>query len=193
MESLEESDVRRDSLLPGWTVGHVLTHLARNADSHVRRTEGAVREEMVEQYPGGYEGRELEISEGAKRQLGEIVADVLGTSRRLEQVWAGLAAPVWASSVRDLSGAERPLRSMPARRWQEVEVHMVDLGSGFSYTDWPEEFVTDRLDALRATLSDRLPAGARPPGPGELERREELAWLYGRLELVGLPTLAPWG
>ena len=31
---LDDRDVRRASSLPGWTVGHVLTHLARNADSH---------------------------------------------------------------------------------------------------------------------------------------------------------------
>ena len=29
--------------LEGWTVGHVLTHLARNADSHVRMLEAAAR------------------------------------------------------------------------------------------------------------------------------------------------------
>jgi maleylpyruvate isomerase len=192
-EKFQEEDVCRESLLPGWTVGHVLTHLARNADSHIRRAEAAARGEMVDQYVGGYEGRELEISKGATRHLREIVVDVIETSSRLERVWGELPGAVWANSVRDVSGAERPLRSMPSRRWQEVEVHMVDLRAGFSYTDWPEEFVSDRLDALRTTLSDRLPAGARPPEPGQLEEREELAWLYGRLRLPGLPDLASWG
>ena len=32
----EAVDPARPSLLPGWTVGHVLTHLARNADSMTR-------------------------------------------------------------------------------------------------------------------------------------------------------------
>lgn len=36
-----DAAVRAPSRSPGWTVGHVLTHVARNADSHVRRTEAA--------------------------------------------------------------------------------------------------------------------------------------------------------
>ena len=32
--------VRQPSLLPDWTVGHVLSHVARNADSHRRHAKG---------------------------------------------------------------------------------------------------------------------------------------------------------
>lgn len=31
---LDDGAMRAPSRLPGWTVGHVLTHLARNADAH---------------------------------------------------------------------------------------------------------------------------------------------------------------
>ena len=34
---LADDDVRAPSLLPGWSVGHVLNHIARNADSVLRR------------------------------------------------------------------------------------------------------------------------------------------------------------
>ena len=33
---LSDGDVRRPSLLPGWSRAHVLTHLARNAEGGVR-------------------------------------------------------------------------------------------------------------------------------------------------------------
>jgi len=33
---LTDADVREPSLLPGWTRGHVLTHLARNAEGGAR-------------------------------------------------------------------------------------------------------------------------------------------------------------
>jgi hypothetical protein len=42
IERLDEDELRRDSLLPTWTIGHVLAHVARNADSHVRRTQAAI-------------------------------------------------------------------------------------------------------------------------------------------------------
>jgi uncharacterized protein (TIGR03083 family) len=41
LAGLTDAGARRPSLLPGWTVGHVLTHLARNGDSHVRMLDGA--------------------------------------------------------------------------------------------------------------------------------------------------------
>ena len=44
ISDLNDDDCRAPSLLEGWTRGHVLTHLARNADSHVRLLEGARRE-----------------------------------------------------------------------------------------------------------------------------------------------------
>src|SRR6476659_9348654 len=40
---LSDAEVRRASKLPGWSVGHVLTHLARNAESMCRRIDAAVR------------------------------------------------------------------------------------------------------------------------------------------------------
>src|SRR5205085_3934344 len=64
---LRDADVRRATALPGWSVAHVLTHVARNADSHRRRTEAAARNEMIDQYPGGYEGRDAENELGARR------------------------------------------------------------------------------------------------------------------------------
>src|SRR5204862_5680301 len=39
IQGLGDADVRRPSLLPGWSGGHVLTHLARNPASHARRTD----------------------------------------------------------------------------------------------------------------------------------------------------------
>ena len=68
---LRDEQMRRPSLLPGWSVGHVLTHVARNADSHVRRAEAAVRGVVVDQYDGGYAGREAEIEAGAREAATE--------------------------------------------------------------------------------------------------------------------------
>ena len=57
LAGVTDTDARRPSLLPGWSVGHVLTHLARNADSHVRMLEAAAVGEVADQYPGGNERR----------------------------------------------------------------------------------------------------------------------------------------
>ena len=63
--SVDDDIVRGPSRLPGWTVAHVLAHLARNAESHVRMLDAALASGAVEQYPGGYEQRRHDIEAGA--------------------------------------------------------------------------------------------------------------------------------
>jgi maleylpyruvate isomerase len=46
-ERITDEQVRSPSRLPGWTIGHVLTHVARNADGHARRLAAALRGENV--------------------------------------------------------------------------------------------------------------------------------------------------
>lgn len=187
---LTTADVRRPSLLPGWSVGHVLTHLARNADSHVRRTEAAVAGVVVDQYPGGREGREAEIDAGAHRSVEDLLEDVRTSATTLDTVWQNVPDNAWAGLSRDVSGTERTLAELPSRRWQEVEVHLVDLDIGVSYRDWSDEFVAAWLPRLRNRMA---------PSPGDAplshldDPRDELAWLYGRLERDDLPQPPAWG
>jgi len=63
--SLPDGQVARATHLPGWTVGHVLTHVAHNADSHRRRAETAVTGDVIDQYPGGPERRASDIGAGS--------------------------------------------------------------------------------------------------------------------------------
>jgi len=88
-------DVRAPSLLPGWTVGHVLTHLARNADAHARRLSGALHGYDVPKYPSGQDQRCLEIDDGAGRPVEEIVADLHTSLTGLEEVFARCSAAGW--------------------------------------------------------------------------------------------------
>ena len=88
-EHLTDEQVRLPSRLPGWTVAHVLTHLARNADGHVRRLEGALRGQDLPRYPGGCQ-RDGEIDEGARRSAVYIVADLDAAQRGWS--WYGTAA-----------------------------------------------------------------------------------------------------
>ena len=189
--SLGQSDLARPTGLPGWTVAHVLAHVARNADSHVRRTQAAIRGVMVEQYDGGYEGRERDIVASAARPLAEVVHDVFDSGAALNTAWLNVPPEAWGRQTRDVGGRERPLSALPGRRWQELEVHLVDLEVGVTHADWSDDFVAVWLPRLRASLSERLGSG-QPPGPGVLDEREELAWLYGRLRRDELAVLAPW-
>lgn len=178
MADVDDAVVRRPSLLPGWTVGHVLTHLARNAEAMCRRVEGALRGEVVDQYVGGAAGRAAEIEAGAAREAGQIVADALQCAARVDHLFDGLPDHCWARPVRTVRGAEHPVALLPYRRWREVEVHLVDLGLGFTSDDWSSELVDRMLPDLVTGLPDRA------------ETRELAAWLLGR---GAPPQLEPWG
>jgi maleylpyruvate isomerase len=183
VERLDDEAVSRPSQLPGWTVGHVLTHLARNADSHVRVLEGAQRGEHLEQYKGGVAQRSSDIEAGSRRPAAELVADVSRSSARLEAVWAAMTPPGWAGYGLT-SGLVWPCRELPFHRWREVEVHHVDLGMGYDFDDWPEPYVATELPRALAALPDRL--------TGRSDRRRLVAWLLGRTESPGSLTLEPW-
>jgi maleylpyruvate isomerase len=162
VRDVDEETARRPSLLPGWSVGHVLTHLARNADGHVRRLEGALHGEEIARYPGGTDQRDREIEEGAFRPVHDLVEDVAVSARRLEEVWSRCQAVGWSN--RHLLGTDQwRTTASPLRRLREVEVHHVDLGLGYGPADWPEEYVRWDLPLVLAQLPRRLRRRRMPP------------------------------
>jgi len=189
---LDDDVMKRPSLLPEWSVGHVLAHMARNADSHKRRAQAAARGVVVEQYSGGYAGRAAEIDRDARRPAAVVIVDVHESGTALIECWRSLPDEAWSHTVLDVSGREHPLMYLTLRRWQELEIHVMDLGIGITADSWPDEFVNDRLPAMRLTLSKRLPPGGIAPEPGSISERDELAWLFGRPTNPGLPDLAAW-
>lgn len=149
---------RGPSLLPEWSKGHVLTHLARNADSHVRLLEALAHGERVDQYEGGGEGRAADIEQGALRDPAEIVADVRASGERLFSLWERVPEKLWAREVRSNLGLH-PAWRLVWSRWRELAVHHVDLDMGFGPPDWPESFVRLALADVIGGLESRLPGG----------------------------------
>ena len=186
LDGLGDDTARTPSRLPGWSVGHVLTHLARNGDSMAWRLEGSARGEVVDQYPGGASARAAAIDAGAGRPATDLVADVAASHERLDAAVAAMTRDAWVNETRDVDGGRRPAHDLPRRRWREVELHHVDLGLGYEPTDWPAAFV-ERL--LPDALAD---VGRRLPGLDAIAPSTVLAWTYGRAAPPsGLPELLP--
>ncbi len=174
------------SRLPGWTVGHVLTHIARNADSITRGLEGAERGEIVDRYPEGSAGRDADIEAGHDRSAAALVADVRDSAARLEAAWSTHTA--WDGHCRESSGREVPVAHLPFARWREVEVHRVDLGLGYEPEDWPAAYVRLDLRKMEMRWNARRPMGLTglPAEALALPPPRRLAWLLGRIEIPGL-------
>jgi maleylpyruvate isomerase len=175
LTDLSDDTARQPSLLPGWSVGHVLTHLARNADSVVWRLEGAAAGELREQYPGGLAQRAGDIDDGAGRPAAELVLDVQRTSDAVARVMADLPSAAWDAPSRTSKGVVEPARDAVLSRWREVVVHQGDLGLG------PVPLPPALVDVW---LPRELPRLAERGDPAEI-----LSWIIGRGEP---PLLSPW-
>jgi maleylpyruvate isomerase len=172
---LEDQQVRGPSLLPGWTRGHVITHLARNADSHAWLFEGAGLGEVRHQYPS-MEKRSEEIEAGAGRSARELAADLGLACARLEGAWRDLDDDRWDREGIVVSGS-RTMAEIVFRRLREVEVHHVDLDIGYAPSAWPPAYVDGELRRRLVGL------------PGRADHRALVCWLLGRGEA---PDLGPW-
>lgn len=212
LSALRDRDVRDASLLPGWTAGHVLTHLARNADAIRNMFEGAARGEVWDMYPGGGAQRDGDIAAGAERPAAEIVRDLGDAIEALDSAWQSTAPDVWQTGQgRTRDGRLVPLANWPFLRWREVEVHHHDLGRAFTWRDWSETYVNRELGlaidglgarigsdalALRSTDSHdvwTIPENVCSVVEVRAPRRQLLAWLLDRYDDVRYPPIAPWG
>ncbi len=141
LTNLDDDDVRAPSLLPGWTRGHVITHVARNADALANVLRGAQLGEVRAQYPSTGE-LEAAIEAGAGRSAVELREDSVAAAGRWHQAAEQLhAAKLDNLCERTPGGVTYPARRVGISRRTEVEVHHADLGIGYTAAAWPPDLV----------------------------------------------------
>ncbi|MFJ8625248.1 maleylpyruvate isomerase family mycothiol-dependent enzyme [Kitasatospora sp. NPDC093550] len=213
---LKPEAVAEPSALPGWTRGHVLAHLARNADSLVNLLDGARTGTDIPQYASN-EARDADIERDAPRPLDVHLADLRESHERFAAAAAKLPDEAWTAEIRHRTGYLFPAFDIPHKRLLELEYHHVDLDAGHTPAQWPESFAVAQFHKLARGLADTdLPAvrlaaedtGDRAAiGTGEPALTVEgpvralTAWLSGRSAGTGLrrtpdtalPQLPPMG
>lgn len=210
--AMETSDVAAPSGLPGWSRGHVLTHLANNAEGLVRLLLGTQSGRPLPMY-ASVEGRNADIAAGATRSAAVIVG-------HLDLVNASLDAAIsvvgdWgARAVFSTVGgaAERPLPDVLRMRLREVAIHHVDLATRHQFIDEDPDVVrslvvdaAERLSTDSSRTIDLFIDGAavatiappEPAGPSavvDLPGGAMIGWLTGRSDPgLDLPALPRWG
>ena len=199
--AVEDSSWRAPSRLPGWTRGHVATHLARNADALRRVARGARAGTDEEMYP---DDRDAEIEAGAARDGVELQTDLDRTAEALHEEFEQVAATdAWGRTVRLRGGFEPTAAALPAARLTEVVLHQVDLDLGHQTDDidhavaaqclsWCATRLGARSDfpALRLITEDTeislgdVSGSDTPTVVGPANRL--LGWLTGRSDADGL-------
>jgi maleylpyruvate isomerase len=191
-----DADVRAPSLLPDWSRGHVLTHLARNADGGRRLLRWARTGTEMAEYPS-LDARAEQIEAGAGRSAAELLADVRDSAAAFESEYRKMPHEAWSRIVRWTRGQQRPAARAADSRLCEVLVHHADLDAGYAPAQWPADFVRTMLGQVVASFSarDDAPAmqlyatdtdaryeigGARPAPIIRGPQNSLLAWLMGR-------------
>lgn len=211
-QALSEAEVTAPSLLAGWTRGHLLTHLSRNADALVNLLLWARTGIETPMYASMLL-RDSDIEAGAPRPLAEQLDDLRTSADRWLALARNAPAESWQAHIRTRQGREITADEILWMRTREVEMHHVDLAVGYRPADWPVEFVARLLPEITGYLSKSVegPAFAVEAtdtgftatlGAGEPDRtvsgpaRPLLAWLAGRspgTDLTGeLPAVPRW-
>jgi maleylpyruvate isomerase len=179
LAGLDGVDPSAPSRLPGWSVGHVLTHIARNADGALRQLDG------LQQYWMAATSRNADIELGAPRSWNELVDDVVTTSVAVEARMREVTD--WTGSTESIAG-RRPKAMLPETRRREVEIHRADLGLGYGFADMPRDFVRTDIGRMAMAWSARQPMGMTtlPDAVLALPEPDRLAWLWGRLTVPGV-------
>ena len=217
--AVSDAQAREPSLLPGWSRGHVLTHIARNADGLGNLLRWARTGTETPMYASA-ESRSADIEAGAGRPAADLAADVRESAAAFAAEAASMPEDAWTAQVRALNGPPFPALGVLERRLSEVEIHHVDVAAGYSPADWPEDFLSEALPRVAESFAGRddMPPcvawaeGAKDSfrlGPDQAgapaviingQPADLLAWLLGRgdgatLTVAGggaLPALPPW-
>jgi maleylpyruvate isomerase len=215
--ALTDEALRAPSKLPGWTRGHVVTHVARNAEALLNLLHTAATGQVRPMYPS-MAARNDAIEAGSGRGAEEITQDLAVAAAEFSDAARSLPVEKWNDEVTLLSGRVVRARWLLPGRMREVEFHHVDLDVGYAVTDWDIGFVRACLDEYVASMSGRagMPdltlraTDGRSPevwavrGVGTPQlvtgpRATLLAWVCGRNEGAGLqagsgglPELPPW-
>lgn len=217
--SLRPEQINDDCALPRWTRGHLLTHLARNADGLRNLLLAARSGEPLRMYASSA-ARDEDIRVGATRQPEVIVADFSLSHDGLASEIRHLPASDWNRRVtlHTVAGpAEQPASAILEMRLREVEIHHVDLAIGHDYST--TEASTLHLLLVQATgrhakgttrgldftatdtgrryIVDEQSAAQAGPDVASASAAELLGYLTGRADpsplLSHLPDPPKWG
>jgi maleylpyruvate isomerase len=145
VSGLDDREIVRPSLLPGWTRAHVVTHLARNADALVNLLTWA-RTGIEHPMYASRADRDADIEEGAQRLAQVIREDLLAACDRLDYAAERMTGADWHTQVATRTGRVLRASEIPMMRLFEINVHLVDLDLGVDFGDLPDHHLERMLD-----------------------------------------------
>jgi maleylpyruvate isomerase len=163
---LDPGGVAEPSRLPGWTRGHVLSHLARNADALVNLLTWARTGTETPMYTSSTD-RADGIEAGAYRALPEQLADLNAADERFLVAADAVPAGRREFMVRSAQGREIPASEVPWLRAREVWLHVVDLDADYDVDDMPDDVAWMLAADVAGWMSSRTQVTAELRAEGQ--------------------------
>lgn len=148
-----DCDFTTDSGHPGWTYGHVATHIARGSDilaEMVLKLSG----ETGDLRPGAFE-RSAEIGSEATRPGAVIITDFERATRRFARIAGAVTAENRPTTPIPMGGRSASISDIVATWLGEMRLHIPALQLNGKQIR--------RIPAGKCLLVDLLPMAARPP------------------------------
>ena len=154
LHGLTDSSALADSVLPDWTRGHVLAHLAGVGKALARQVEYALEGRKVDVYDGGRPARDAAITANAGNPAEDLVDAAVAASAMFDRALAKIGPDDWDRSVVYRDGT---IADVVRAYWREIEIHSTDLRLGYTPATWSPEF----SDHLLTFTAPRAPEGAQ--------------------------------
>lgn len=159
VDALPDDAYAAPSLLPGWTRGHVVAHLALNAEGLTDALHSVGAGEPAAMYASP-EARDTDIAALATAPPRQVRDRLLGSATTLAEAVRAMPADRGGVEVARTPGSDRTFRAdeVVTMRWREVEIHHVDLDVGYRREAWPEAFAGLLVESVAARAPATLVA-----------------------------------
>jgi maleylpyruvate isomerase len=148
VDGMAEHAYAEPSLLPDWTRGHVVAHLALNAEGMAAALHGLTEGSSVPMYASS-DARDSDILALGRAAPEAIRSRLYGGTTDFLHALAAVPEEAWGVDVdRTPGGRTFKAGAIPGMRHREVEIHHADLGLGYTHMDWPPEFAVRLIEAM---------------------------------------------
>ncbi len=147
VDALDDAAYARPSLLPGWTVGHVLAHLALNGEGLAGALGGVASGAATTMYES-QEARDRDIAELGVASPEAIRGRVQASTALFDREVSAVPEDQWETRIERTPGGPRfRARSTVLMRLREVEIHHADLGLEYANDLWTPAFSTVLIES----------------------------------------------
>jgi maleylpyruvate isomerase len=148
-DGLDDATFSTPSLLPDWTVGHVIAHLALNGEGLAGALDGVAAGTGTPMY-ASQEARDGDIAELGAASPSDLRSRLMASTELFDRAVSDLPDDKWDVTIERTPGTPAfSARSTVLMRLREVEIHHADLGVGYTAADWSPAFSTLVLDSMR--------------------------------------------